>query len=123
MRSCASSSSTAAACNVAPRRDVALALVRERERSMPAMLLDPKAGPLIAVKLHLLTRKTLGGIETDLSARALADSGQPVPKLYAAGDAAGFGGGMHGYRSLEGTRLGGCLFTARTAGRAVANAL
>ncbi|GAB3126045.1 FAD-binding dehydrogenase [Glaciibacter psychrotolerans] len=90
----------------------------------PHKLLDPKAGPLIAVKLHILTRKSLGGIETDLSARALGSDGQPVPGLYAAGEASGFGGGgMHGYRSLEGTFLGGCLFSGRTAGRAVATAL
>jgi len=90
----------------------------------PHRLLDRTAGPLIAVKLHLLTRKSLGGIETDLSARALGPGGQPVPGLYAAGEAAGFGGGgMHGYRALEGTFLGGCLFSGRTAGRAVATAL
>jgi uncharacterized protein len=87
----------------------------------PHKLLDPKAGPMIAVKLHILTRKSLGGIETDLSARALDANGQPVPGLYAAGEASGFGGGgMHGYRSLEGTFLGGCLFSGRTAGRAAA---
>jgi predicted oxidoreductase len=90
----------------------------------PHKLLDPAAGPLIAVKLHLLTRKSLGGIETDLSARALSADGLPVPGLYAAGEASGFGGGgLHGYRSLEGTFLGGCLFSGRTAGRAVAAAL
>jgi predicted oxidoreductase len=90
----------------------------------PHKLLDPKAGPLIAVKLHILTRKSLGGIETDLAARVLGVDGQPVPGLYAAGEASGFGGGgMHGYRSLEGTFLGGCLFSGRTAGRAVAAAL
>ncbi|PXA67836.1 FAD-binding dehydrogenase [Cryobacterium arcticum] len=90
----------------------------------PHKLLDRANGPLIAVKLHLLTRKSLGGIETDLSARALGADGNPVPGLYAAGEAAGFGGGgVHGYRSLEGTFLGGCLFTGRTAGRAVAAAL
>ncbi|MBG6057611.1 putative oxidoreductase [Cryobacterium sp. MP_M5] len=90
----------------------------------PHKLLDPKNGPLIAVKLHILTRKSLGGIETDLFARALGPDGQPVPGLYAAGEASGFGGGgMHGYRSLEGTFLGGCLFSGRTAGRAVAAAL
>lgn len=87
----------------------------------PHRLLDPKAGPLIAVKLHLLTRKTLGGIQTDLDARALGPDGEPVPGLYAVGEAAGFGGGgVHGYRALEGTFLGGCLFTGRTAGRAIA---
>ena len=90
----------------------------------PHKLLDRANGPLIAVKLHMLTRKSLGGIETDLSSRALGPDGQPVPGLYAAGEAAGFGGGgVHGYRSLEGTFLGGCLFSGRTAGRAVAAAL
>ncbi|MCU1444765.1 MAG: FAD-binding dehydrogenase [Cryobacterium sp.] len=90
----------------------------------PHKLLDPAAGPLIAVKLHLLTRKSLGGIEIDLSARALGADGRPVPGLYAAGEVARFGGGgVHGYRSLEGTFFGGCLFTGRTAGRAVAAAL
>jgi len=87
----------------------------------PHRILDPKAGPLIAVKLHILTRKSLGGIETDLHGRALAASGEPIPGLFAAGEASGFGGGgMHGYRSLEGTFLGGCLFSGRVAGRAVA---
>ena len=87
----------------------------------PHRILDPAAGPLIAVKLHILTRKSLGGIETDLEARALGADGQPVPGLYAAGEASGFGGGgVHGYRSLEGTFLGGCLFSGRAAGRAVA---
>jgi predicted oxidoreductase len=90
----------------------------------PHRLLDPAAGPLIAVRLNILTRKTLGGIETDLQARVLGVDGSPVPGLWAAGEAAGFGGGgMHGYRSLEGTFLGGCLFSGRTAGRAVARAV
>jgi predicted oxidoreductase len=90
----------------------------------PHRILDPEAGPLIAVKLHVLTRKSLGGIETDLSGRVLGADGQPVPGLYAAGEAAGFGGGgVHGYRALEGTFVGGCLFSGRTAGRAVAAAL
>ncbi|HEY6492833.1 MAG TPA: FAD-binding dehydrogenase [Trebonia sp.] len=90
----------------------------------PHALLDPAAGPLIAVRLHVLTRKTLGGLHTDLSSRVLDASGTPVPGLYAAGEAAGFGGGgMHGYRSLEGTFLGGCLFSGRIAGRAAAGAL
>jgi uncharacterized protein len=89
----------------------------------PHALLDPAAGPLIAVRLHVLTRKTLGGLHTDLSSRVLSSSGVPVPGLYAAGEAAGFGGGgMHGYRSLEGTFLGGCLFSGRIAGRAAARA-
>ena len=86
----------------------------------PHKILDPRAGPLIAVKLHILTRKSLGGIQTDLAGRALNANGAPVPGLYAAGEASGFGGGgMHGYRSLEGTFLGGCLFTGRTVGRAI----
>ena len=89
----------------------------------PHRLLDPDAGPLIGVKLHILTRKTLGGLHTDLSGRVLDGGGAPVPGLYAAGEAAGFGGGgMHGYRALEGTFLGGCLFSGRTAGRALAAA-
>ncbi|MCW6010653.1 FAD-binding dehydrogenase [Micromonospora sp. CPCC 205371] len=87
----------------------------------PHRLLDPAAGPLIGVKLHILTRKTLGGIQTDLESRALGADGQPIPGLYAAGEVAGFGGGgAHGYNALEGTFLGGCLFSGRTAGRAAA---
>jgi predicted oxidoreductase len=86
----------------------------------PHRLLDPKAGPLIAVRLNILTRKTLGGLQTDLSGRVLELSGKPVPGLYAAGEVAGFGGGgVHGYNALEGTFLGGCLFSGRIAGRAV----
>ncbi|MGA4847899.1 FAD-binding dehydrogenase [Streptomyces sp. G5(2025)] len=87
----------------------------------PHRLLDPKAGPLIAVRLNILTRKTLGGLETDLSSRVLTEGGEPLAGVYAAGEAAGFGGGgVHGYRSLEGTFLGGCLFSGRAAGRAAA---
>ncbi|WP_199038355.1 FAD-binding dehydrogenase [Glycomyces salinus] len=87
----------------------------------PHRLLDPKAGPLIGVRLNLLTRKTLGGLHTDLDGRVLRADGEPFPGLYAAGEAAGFGGGgMHGYRSLEGTFLGGCLFSGRSAARGVA---
>jgi predicted oxidoreductase len=87
----------------------------------PHKLLDPAAGPLIAVRLSILTRKTLGGIQTDLSSRALGAGGQPLRGLYAAGEVAGFGGGgMHGYRALEGTFLGGCIFSGRSAGRAAA---
>ncbi|MGC0333929.1 putative oxidoreductase [Streptomyces sp. SAI-170] len=87
----------------------------------PHRLLDPEAGPLIGVKLHVLTRKTLGGIQTDLDSRALGLDGQPVEGLYAAGEVAGFGGGgVHGYNALEGTFLGGCLFSGRAAGRAAA---
>jgi predicted oxidoreductase len=99
----------------------------------PHRLLDPKAGPLIAVRLNILTRKSLGGLETDLEGRVLVPApvsgdaaggrGAPLAGLYAAGEAAGFGGGgMHGYRSLEGTFLGGCIFSGRTAGRAAARA-
>ncbi|MDQ1105619.1 FAD-binding dehydrogenase [Nocardioides zeae] len=90
----------------------------------PHRLLDPTAGPLIAVRLNILTRKTLGGLHTDLDGRVLDAAGQPVPGLYAAGEASGFGGGgMHGYNALEGTFLGGCLFSGRTAGRAAAAAI
>jgi predicted oxidoreductase len=87
----------------------------------PHRILDPQAGPLIAVRLNILTRKTLGGLETDLSGRVLGNDGQPIQGLYAAGEVAGFGGGgVHGYRSLEGTFLGGCIFSGRAAGRAAA---
>ncbi|MBQ1079707.1 FAD-binding dehydrogenase [Nocardiopsis sp. B62] len=90
----------------------------------PHQILDPKAGPLIAVRLHILTRKTLGGLHTDLDARVLRTDGTPLPGVYAAGEVTGFGGGgVHGYRSLEGTFLGGCIFSGRTAGRAAAAAL
>ncbi|WP_068272878.1 FAD-binding dehydrogenase [Aldersonia kunmingensis] len=87
----------------------------------PHKLLDPKAGPLIAVRLHLLTRKTLGGIETDLNSQVRRPDDTPFEGLYAAGEVAGFGGGgVHGYRALEGTFLGGCIFSGRAAGRGVA---
>ena len=90
----------------------------------PHPILDPAAGPLIAVKLNILTRKTLGGLQTDLDARVLDSSGGVIDGLYAAGEVAGFGGGgMHGYNSLEGTFLGGCLFSGRIAGRAAATFL
>jgi uncharacterized protein len=90
----------------------------------PHRILDPESGPLIAVRLWILTRKTLGGLETDLSARVLKGDGQPLGNVYAAGEVAGFGGGgMHGYRALEGTFLGGCLFAGRVAGRAAARAV
>jgi predicted oxidoreductase len=114
-------------------KDAQLNAVRQARRYLgdklirvaaPHKILDPANGPLIAVKLHLLTRKSLGGIETDLSGRVLARVGHPIPGLYAVGEASGFGGGgMHGYRALEGTFLGGCLFSGRTAGRAAAAAL
>jgi predicted oxidoreductase len=84
-------------------------------------ILDPSAGPLIAIRMNILTRKTLGGLQTDLSGRVLGANGQPIMGLYAAGEVAGFGGGgVHGYRALEGTFLGGCLFSGRQAGRAAA---
>lgn len=87
----------------------------------PHRLQDPAAGPLVAVQLHVLTRKSLGGIQTDLDGRALDANGAPVPGLFAAGEASGFGGGgVHGYRALEGTFLGGCLYSGRQAGRAAA---
>lgn len=90
----------------------------------PHRFLDAKNGPLIAVRLNILTRKSLGGLETDLSSRVLTEGGEPLPGVYAAGEAAGFGGGgVHGYRSLEGTFLGGCLFSGRAAGRAAAKAV
>lgn len=90
----------------------------------PHRILDPKAGPLIGVKLHVLTRKTLGGIQTDLSSRALGVDGEPIGGLYAAGEVAGFGGGgVHGYNALEGTFLGSCLFSGRAAGRHAATAV
>jgi predicted oxidoreductase len=94
---------------------------RMQRIAAPHKLLDPAAGPLIAVKLNILTRKTLGGLHTDLEARVLDASEEPISGLYAAGEVAGFGGGgMHGYNALEGTFLGGCLFSGRSAGRAVA---
>jgi uncharacterized protein len=87
----------------------------------PHRLLDPSAGPLIAVRLHILTRKTLGGLHTDLAARVLGATNEPLGNLFAAGEAAGFGGGgMHGYRALEGSFLGGCIFSGRIAGRSAA---
>ncbi|MBT2531092.1 FAD-binding dehydrogenase [Arthrobacter sp. ISL-48] len=90
----------------------------------PHRILDPAAGPLIAVKLHIVTRKTLGGIQTDLNGQAFARDGSLMPGLYAAGEAAGFGGGgAHGYNALEGTFLGGCIFTGRTVGRSLARQL
>jgi predicted oxidoreductase len=89
----------------------------------PHRLLDPQAGPLIAVRLWVLTRKTLGGLHTDLSGRVLRADGEPMGNVFAAGEVSGFGGGgMHGYRALEGTFLGGCLFSGRVAGRAAAEA-
>jgi predicted oxidoreductase len=92
--------------------------------AQPHRILDPEAGPLVAVRLSIITRKSLGGLETDLSGRVLRPGGEVFPGLYAAGEVAGFGGGgVHGYRSLEGTFLGGCLFSGRVAGRSAAAAL
>jgi predicted oxidoreductase len=90
----------------------------------PHRLLDPKHGPLIAVRLNILTRKTLGGLETNLDSQVMRTDGGPFGGLYAAGEVAGFGGGgVHGYNALEGTFLGGCIFSGRAAGRAVAREL
>ncbi|HUE14545.1 MAG TPA: FAD-binding protein, partial [Planctomycetaceae bacterium] len=84
-------------------------------------ILDPRGGPLIGVKLNILTRKTLGGFETDLQGRVFHAGGQIFPGLYAVGESAGFGGGgVHGYRALEGSFLGGCIFSGRAAGRSAA---
>lgn len=113
-------------------KDTQLNAVREARRFAtdklmrvvpPHPILAPEHGPLFAVRLTTLTRKSLGGLTTDLSSRVLSATGTPIAGLYAAGEAAGFGGGgMHGYRSLEGTFLGGCLFSGRAAGRHAANA-
>ncbi|TPN76062.1 FAD-binding protein, partial [Mesorhizobium sp. B1-1-5] len=90
----------------------------------PHKMLDPANGPLIAVRLNILTRKTLGGLQTDLESRVLGSDGEPVQGLYAVGEAAGFGGGgVHGYAALEGTFLGGCIFSGRSAGRAAARSV
>lgn len=86
----------------------------------PHAFLSGRGGPLVAVRLWTLTRKTLGGLWTDLKGRVLKASGEPIPGLYAAGEAAGFGGGgMHGYKALEGTFLGGCLVSGLVAARGV----
>jgi predicted oxidoreductase len=87
----------------------------------PHRILDPKHGPLIAVRMNILTRKTLGGLETNLKSNVMKAGGEPFPGLYAAGEAAGFGGGgVHGYNALEGTFVGGCIFSGRAAGIAMA---
>ncbi|GAB2687153.1 FAD-binding dehydrogenase [Thalassiella azotivora] len=114
-------------------KDVQVTFLRQHRRhrgdrlirtAAPHKFLDPRNGPLIAVRLHVLTRKTLGGLETDLQGRCLTSSGEPLPGLYAAGEVSGFGGGgMMGYNALEGTFLGGCLFSGRVAGRAAAEAV
>lgn len=90
----------------------------------PHRILDPAHGPLIAVRLNVLTRKTLGGVQTNLDSQVIGSDGTPLPGLYAAGEVAGFGGGgVHGYNALEGTFLGGCIFSGRAAGRALARNL
>lgn len=90
----------------------------------PHRLLDPAHGPLIAVRLNLLTRKTLGGLETNLDSQVIRPDGSAFDGLYAAGEVAGFGGGgVHGYNALEGTFLGGCIFSGRAAGRALGRSL
>jgi predicted oxidoreductase len=90
----------------------------------PHRLLDPEHGPLVAVRLNVLTRKTLGGLETNLESQVVRPDGTPFPGLYAVGEVAGFGGGgVHGYNALEGTFLGGCIFSGRAAGRGLAAAL
>jgi predicted oxidoreductase len=90
----------------------------------PHKILDPAHGPLIAVRLNILSRKTLGGLETNLDSQVVRADGTPFPGLYAAGEVAGFGGGgVHGYNALEGTFLGGCIFSGRAAGRALARSL
>ncbi len=111
-------------------KDAQLAAIRDARRYRgdrlirtvaPHRILDPAAGPLVAVRLNILTRKTLGGVQTDLTGRVRRADGDVLPGLYAAGEVAGFGGGgVHGYRALEGTFLGGCLFSGRRAGRAAA---
>jgi len=84
----------------------------------PHKILDPTSGPLIAVRLNLVTRKTLGGLHTNLDSQVLGKDGKPIEGLYSAGEVAGFGGGgYHGYNSLEGTFLGGCIFSGRAAGK------
>jgi uncharacterized protein len=110
-------------------KDPQLAIVRDARKILserivrvatPAPILEPAHGPLIAVRLNILTRKSLGGLETDLDGRVLGAGGAPMPGLFAAGEVAGFGGGgVHGYRALEGTFLGGCIFGGRAVGRAV----
>ncbi|WP_299190595.1 FAD-binding dehydrogenase [uncultured Litoreibacter sp.] len=84
----------------------------------PHKFLDAENGPLIAVRLNLITRKTLGGLQTDLNSQMVGANGTTIPGLFAIGEVAGFGGGgYHGYNALEGTFLGGCIFSGRAAGR------
>jgi predicted oxidoreductase len=85
----------------------------------PHRILDPENGPLIAIKLNIITRKTLGGLETDMNGQVFNAAGELIPGLFAAGEVSGFGGGgYHGYNALEGSFLGGCIFSGRQAGRA-----
>lgn len=114
-------------------KDVQVMTIHNARRSLtdrlmrvasPHRILDPAHGPLIAVRLNILSRKTLGGLQTTLDSNVLSRDGSPIPGLYAAGEVAGFGGGgMHGLNALEGTFLGGCIFSGRAAGRAVAREL
>ncbi|MER7671421.1 FAD-binding dehydrogenase [Kitasatospora sp. NPDC096128] len=111
-------------------KDVQVMAIHNARRSLtdriarvarPHRILDPAHGPLIGVRLNILSRKTLGGLQTDLGSRVVGADGAPVPGLYAAGEVAGFGGGgVHGYNALEGTFLGGCIFSGRAAGMAIA---
>jgi uncharacterized protein len=89
----------------------------------PHKLRDAKADPMIAVRLNILSRKTLGGVETNLDSQVIRPDGTSFDGLDAAGEVAGFGGGVHGYHALEGTFLGGCIFSGRAAGRALARDL
>ncbi|MFJ7243194.1 FAD-binding dehydrogenase [Kitasatospora sp. NPDC098652] len=110
-------------------KDVQVMAIHNARRSLtdriarvarPHRILDPAHGPLIGVRLNILSRKTLGGLQTDLDSRVIGADGAPVPGLYAAGEVAGFGGGgVHGYNALEGTFLGGCIFSGRAAGLAI----
>ncbi len=83
-------------------------------------ILDPSAGPLIAIRQFIISRKSLGGLQTDLQSRVVDEQDNPIEGLYAVGEAAGFGGGgIHGLRALEGTFLGGCVLTARYAAASI----
>lgn len=102
--------------------DALLREIADRLRTCkPAPLQQPGAGPFIAIHMQLITRKSLGGLRTDLRSRVLDAAGAPIPGLYCVGEAAGFGGGgACGKRSLEGTFLPGCILTARAAARSIA---
>ncbi|QTD43983.1 FAD-binding dehydrogenase [Ottowia testudinis] len=91
----------------------------DRLRTCKAARIDDGSG-LIAIREHIISRKSLGGIQTNLNSQVLASSGQPIAGLYAIGEAAGFGGGgMNGLRGLEGTFLGGCIYSAQRAALAI----